>query len=484
MLRMPSRPVLPGRPGIIQRQIVAPGGLGGLSGQSPELTQIVGLVARYNRVCARIPIYQRLQMLSQIREPLHRWLVANIQHMDRDIMLDLLNQIRAEHQRIITTAGATDQIFAVNDRNGEAQQLWAMLVNGQGSVIIEQTDYGRLILNGQNVQVGGFRNRVLASFATLLETPEGRKLIRKLLNHPVTVRIVPLTNQTRQAMTMLQQQVAQRRNTGNGFRIGPPPPVVPQHAGLSPGVTFADPVPFIGNGGFNLDAYVSAVVGTKANIDLHNGGTLPPLNGGVLLGSAAIVAVEPNLDDADIFAVNAQGGGPLTTPLFLTLAHELLHAKRMTRGRSRVGHDQHYDNLEERRAIAGPNTSENLLRTAYGLGTRFGHGGALRNQIPPPFGGQLVLYQPPPMVGGGQLVPYQPPQQNIGGGQLVLYRPPVQAPQSMALVPYRPPPQQNMALLPYQQPQLQPGPNNALVLYRGPPNRPRVPRPMLALTWK
>lgn len=465
MLRMPTRP---GRPGTIQRQINAPGGLGALNGQSPELTRLVTQVARYNRVEGSLSVQQRLQLLSTLRGHLYDWVVAHPLHMDRDVILNLMNQVRAEHERQTVQTHGGGAIFARNDNQGEAQQLWAMLVNGQGSVIIEQRDYGRLILNGQNVQVAGFRNRVLASFATLLETPEGRKLIRKLLNHPVTVRIVPLTNQTRQAMTMLQQQVAQRRNTGNGFRIGPPPPVVPQHAGLSPGVTFTDPVPFMGHAGFNLDAYVGAVVGTKANIDLHNGGTLPPLNGGVPLGSAAIVAVEPNLDDADVFAVNAQGGGPLATPLFLTLAHELLHAKRMTRGRSRVGQDQHYDNLEERRAIAGPNTSENSLRLAYGLGTRFGHGGALRNQIPPAIGGQLVLYQPP--------------QQNIGGGQLVLYRPPVQGPQSMALVPYQP--QQNLALVSYQQPQLQPGPHNALVLYRGPQQRPPVRRPMLALTWK
>ncbi|WP_086466761.1 M91 family zinc metallopeptidase [Oceanibaculum nanhaiense] len=448
MLRMLSRT---GRPGVLQRQINAPGGFAALNGQSQSLTAIVGLVTRYNRFCARIPTYQRLQMLSQIRDSLHRWLVTNIQHMDRDILLDLLDQVRAEHQRIIATTGATDQIYALNDGNGEAQQLWGMLVGGQGRVIIDATDYGRLIQTGVRQTVPNFRARMLSSLAVLLETPEGRKLIRKLLNSPQTVRLVPLTPRTQQALTLMQQQVALNRQTqpgARGFQVGNPPILPPPvHGGNSPGLTFADPVPFIRQNGFDVNAYIGAVVGARANMDL-NGGTLPPLNGGVPQGSAAIVAIDPNLDDSGAFAVNATTGQPLTTPLFLTLAHELLHAKRIMRGRSRSGPAPipAFNNAEEYRTIAGPNSSENRFRTAYGLGTRFGHGGGLRNQLALPQGHQLVLYQPPPQVPQQMaLVPYQAP----GNGQMVPYVAPPQGPQQMALVPYQP---QNLALVPYRPP--------------------------------
>lgn len=450
---------------VLQRQIVAPGGLGGLHGQSPELTQIVNQVNRYNRVINALTGEQRLLLMSTLRGHLYNWLVGNPLHPDRDVILDLLNQVRAEHQRQTVLLQGGGNIYVRSDPQNDAQLLWTQLVNGAGSVIIENRDYGQLIVNGVNVQIAGFRDRVLSAFATLLETPEGQKLVRKLLNSPLTVRIVPLTNVTRQALNQLQQGVVMGRNVqpgAGGFRIGNAPVVPPpMHAGQSPGVTFADPVPFVGMGGFNVNAYIGAVGGTRANIDIQSGAVLPQMGGGAPQGSAAIVAIEPNLDDADVFSVNAHGRGPLVTPLFLTLAHELLHAKRMMRGRSRTGPASipAFNNAEEYRAITGGNTSENSLRAAYGIGTRFGHGGALRAQLPPPLGNQLVLYQPP-MVGGGQIVPYvappQAPQQMAlvpyqppGNGQIVPYVPPPQAPQQMALVPYQP---RNLALVPYRPP--------------------------------
>ena len=447
---------------VLQRQIVAPGGLGGLHGQSQALTQIVNQMNRYNRVIGALTGEQRLQLMSTLRGHLYNWLVANPLHPDRNVILDLLNQVRAEHQRQTILLQGGGNIYVRNDPQHDAQLLWTQLVNGVGSVIIDNRDYGQLIANGANVQVPGFRDRVLSAFATLLERPEGQKLVRKLLNSPQTVRIVPLTNVTRQALNQLQQGVMMGRNTRpgvGGFRLGNAPVVPPPvHGGQSPGVTFADPVPFMGMGGFNVNAYIGAVGGTKANIDMHSGAVLPQIGGGVPQGSAAIVAIEPNLDDADVFSQNANGGGPLITPLFLTLAHELLHAKRMMRGRSRIGPAPiaAFNNAEEYRAITAGNTSENSLRAVYGIGTRFGHGGMLRAQLPPPLGNQLVLYQPP-MIGGGQLVPYvQPPQapqqmalvpyQAPGNGQMVPYVAPPQGPQQMALVPYQP---QNLALVPY-----------------------------------
>ncbi|RKQ72952.1 M91 family zinc metallopeptidase [Oceanibaculum indicum] len=476
MLRMrplSNRPVAGHRPGmgqqrgrVLQRQIVAPGGLGGLHGQSQELTSIVNQVNRYNRVINALTGEQRLLLMSTLRGHLYNWLVANPLHPDRDVILDLMNQVRAEHQRQTVLLQAGGNIYVRSDPQNDAQMLWTQLVNNIGSVIIENRDYGQLIVNGANVQIAGFRDRVLSAFATLLERPEGQKLVRKLLNSPQTVRIVPMTITTRQALTQLQQGVVMNRNVQpgvRGFRIGNAPVVVPPvHAGQSPGVTFADPVPFIGMGGFNVNAYIGAVAGTKANIDIQTGAVLPQFGGGAPQGSAAIVAIEPNLDDADVFSLNAHGGGPLITPLFLTLAHELLHAKRMMRGRSRTGPAPipAFNNAEEYRAITGGNTSENSLRAAYGIGTRFGHAGALRAQLPPAIPGQLVLYQPPPMVGGGQLVPYQPPPQvpqqmafvpyqPPDNGQIVPYVAPPPAPQQLALVPYQP---QQMALVPYRPP--------------------------------
>jgi hypothetical protein len=452
---------------VLQRQIVAPGGLPGLHGQSQALTSIVNQVNRYNRVIGSLTGAQRLQLMSTLRGHLYNWLVTNPLHPDRDSILDLLNQVRAEHERQTVTLQGGGAIYVRNDPQNDAQLLWTQLVNGAGSVIIENQDYGRLIQNGAVVHVAGFRDRVLSAFTTLLETPEGQKLVRKLVNSPQTVRIVPLTNATRQALTQLQQGVVMGRNTQpgvGGFRIGNAPVMPPPiHGGQSPGVTFADPIPFVGMGGLNINAYIGAVGGTKANIDIQTGAVLPPIGGGMPQGSAAIVAIEPNLDDADVFSLNAQGGGPLITPLFLTLAHELLHAKRMMRGRSRTGSAPipAFNNAEEYRAITGGTTSENSLRAVYGIGTRFGHGGALRAQIPPPIPGHLVLYQPLALAGGGQIVPYvAPPQQMAlvpynppGGGQIVPYVAPPQAPQQMALVPYQP---RNLALVPYRPPPRQP----------------------------
>ena len=490
------------RGGVLQRQIVAPGGLGGLHGQSQELTQIVNQVNRYNRVINALTGAQRLQLMSTLRGHLYNWLVGNPLHPDRDVILDLLNQVRAEHQRQTMTLQGGGNIYVRSDPQNDVQLLWTQLVNGVGSVIIENQDYGRLIQNGAVVHVAGFRDRVLSAFATLLETPEGQKLVRKLVNSPLTVRIVPLTNRTRLALNTLQQQVRDRIEQRQQFvLVGGAAPGA-GHGGNSPGVTFSDPVPFMGLGGFNLDAYIGAINNAYANMDV-TGRPIAPLGGGIPQGTAAIVAIEPGLDDADVFSVNAQGHGPLVTPLFLALAHELLHAKRKMRGRTRTGlpPDPAYDNAEEFRAISGGTTSENSLRTAYGIGARFGHGGALRVDLPPAIPGHLVLYQPPPMVGGGQIVPYVPPPQapqqmalvpyrGPGNGQIVPYVAPPQPPQQMALVPYQPPgngqivpyvapPQapQQLALVPYQPQQM------ALVPYRPPARQPPaiMPSPQLPM---
>ena len=471
MLRMrplSNRPVAGHRPGmgqqrgrVLQRQIVAPGGLGGLHGQSQELTSIVNQVNRYNRVINALTGSQRLQLMSTLRGHLYNWLVANPLHPDRDVILDLLNQVRAEHERQTMTLQGGGAIYVRNDPQNDVQQLWTRLVNGGGNVIIENRDYGQLILNGANVQVVGFRDRVLSAFATLLERPEGQKLVRKLLNSPQTVRIVPLTNPTEQAMAMLQRRVTARIRQRQQFVIGGGGAADAGHAGDSPGMTFVDPVPFIGAQGFNIDGYIGARNDAFANMDV-TGRPVAPLGGGIPQGTGAIVAINPNLDDANIFALNAQDGRPLLSPVFLVLAHELLHAKRMMRGRSRTGLPPHiaFRNAEEFRAISGGNTSENSLRAVYGIGARFGHMAMPRADLPPAIPGQLVLYQPPPMVGGGQLVPYQPPPQvphqmalvpyqPPGNGQIVPYVAPPQAPQQLALVPYQP---QQMALIPYRPP--------------------------------
>ncbi len=106
-------------------------------------------------------------------------------------------------------------------------------------------------------------------------------------------------------------------------------------------------------------------------------GTLENADGTAGAGGTTMIQVDANLKDEDVMVYD-KAGKEIGLPIFITLGHELIHAKHNSEGRNRrekVATDAAYSNMEEEETIATGTLTENNLRTEHGLTLRHGHGG-------------------------------------------------------------------------------------------------------------
>ena len=114
-----------------------------------------------------------------------------------------------------------------------------------------------------------------------------------------------------------------------------------------------------------------------ANAIRGGAGTLENADGTAGAGGTTIIQIDANLTDTDAVVYDS-AGNEISLPVFITLGHELIHAKHNAEGRNRrnlAATDSDYSNREEEETIATGDLTENDLRTEHGLTLRQGHGG-------------------------------------------------------------------------------------------------------------
>jgi hypothetical protein len=114
-----------------------------------------------------------------------------------------------------------------------------------------------------------------------------------------------------------------------------------------------------------------------ANAIRGGAGTLENTDGTAGTGGTTIIQIDANLTDSDAVVFDS-AGNEISLPVFITLGHELIHAKHNAEGRNRrnlAATNSDYSNREEEETIATGDMTENDLRTEHGLTLRNGHGG-------------------------------------------------------------------------------------------------------------
>jgi NleD-like pathogen effector protein (putative zinc metallopeptidase) len=89
------------------------------------------------------------------------------------------------------------------------------------------------------------------------------------------------------------------------------------------------------------------------------------------------VEMDPDLND-DTLKVFDNSGAEIQEPAFLTLGHELIHARHLAAGKAEWGErpdDSSYGDKEEEQTIADGDLTENDLRAEHDLPSRHGHTG-------------------------------------------------------------------------------------------------------------
>jgi hypothetical protein len=107
-------------------------------------------------------------------------------------------------------------------------------------------------------------------------------------------------------------------------------------------------------------------------------GSVENADGSANTGGDSTIMIEAGLKDTDIVCRDP-AGKVISSPIFLILGHELIHAVHNDAGRNhrnKAATDASYSNLEEEETIAtGTGITENKIRGEHGLGERKGHGG-------------------------------------------------------------------------------------------------------------
>lgn len=299
---------------------------------------------------------RRMEVLHAIEHAVYDW-ARGKPHLGRDsrrrhAILNLLNDVQAEHQRQIAQVSAPGLAGPANElsigdptltpaEHQRIQTLWASLRNNSG--VIEITETCGQTFGVPPEQVPGFRDQMLALFARLLSSPAGRTLISELLQGKAGG--TPHVDPAKDRVTIRPLRAAE---IAMGRTIGAAGVKEFGQETLNPNQTRKQ-----GIGSFVT--YGRALTDSQAEEGLRN-------------------------------------GDPLLTPVFIGFGHELIHALHNLRGVNQkslpmsAAAQAIWDNPEERATIepvAGPGVqgvpgipgiiSENQLRYEHGLPLRDTH---------------------------------------------------------------------------------------------------------------
>lgn len=282
-------------------------------------------------------IHGQIARLDAIEREANGWLrkaQGAVEPEARQAIFSLLSQTEEHHTELIhqTIQGGHDLWLPESvdkEERAPTQKLWRSLVTGKGNVQIRSKDQD-------------FQKQVHGSFAKLLEGKEGRKLLGDLN--------APQEDEERRIILDRDFKDKKFRQTEDGSQ---------------PEGSLAEPIARL-----------------ERDENLH--GLLPKNKPNKGTGSYVRLAEEPTPTDEDDFQIG-KGGEPIHAPRYITLGHELGHARRALQGESRPDfQDETKDldsllwrNPEEKVNIS---ETENALRDEHDLPQRKYHvtGGAAR----------------------------------------------------------------------------------------------------------
>ncbi|MCP3057725.1 type III secretion system effector protein [Myxococcus sp. K38C18041901] len=319
---------------------------------------------------------QRQSSLCLVEHSVYDFLTANPQlartgdvgHAVFINLLMFLQVIQSEHTAVIQEVMPEPQVYAMDADDMVTGLAWRALKGGNGAIEVLDTDHVVAYPIRRNPErVEGFRVTVLAAFARMLSTAGGRSLVSQLLALGKKVKIIPRTQSTVLSAQSLRHGIRELNR-----RCGMVVPDDMSSGDLGPAVTGV----FSEAG--TIQGMAQAMGSAKANIDIITGSELPKLPDS---GSGSLIAIDPRISDASFVAFDGLKN-PLATPLFLTIAHELIHALHNAHGTSRGQFPLcDYNNREEYETIRGTDLSENTLRAEHRLGVRFGHSGEFSHHL-------------------------------------------------------------------------------------------------------
>lgn len=328
--------------------------IGKRGGNNPELLQIDTLLAHYQGLDDRNDpeLEHRFQALTDIETTVYRWYnrrfdKANPKKSARETaMYDLLDDVAAEHDQLVSRTVAEGKDLPIPSVGGNAvekggeehqniQAMWKAIVQETGAIVFTSQDAKKKETYPE------FKQRMLPQFARLLRTSTGRELIHGLL----TIKPTGLTEQEEAAgmgTVTIRPTATSERVAGRVAAAG-----VKKFEAYQPGQTRA-------GGGKGIGSYLSASpVGSETAVTRGAG------RGHDVRGNA------------------------LLSPLFIVLAHEIIHILHNLMGINCRGTAlADWENLEEKLTISGRNekgdlvnqVSEQGIRHDYGLQQeRFGH---------------------------------------------------------------------------------------------------------------
>ncbi|MFN6486977.1 MULTISPECIES: DUF4157 domain-containing protein [unclassified Nostoc] len=321
---------------------------------NPELIQIDNLLNTYHELTdANDPnVEQRLQVLTNIETTVYGWYNRRFNRNKPSkskrltAMYDLLDDIAQEHETLVTGIANNNMRLPIPNVNNNAvipnspedaqlQQLWQSIVNETGNINFSTQDAR------QQEDYPDFKQKMLPIFARLLRTSTGRQLLTQIS----TTQPTGLSNEDQAAGrgNVTVRPVGQQEKTRG--RI--------------------------------------AAAGVK-KYEAYRQGNIRP-NGGIGIGSYLTASAYDSETD-----VTRRGNAgidtntnPLLSPMFVILAHEMIHVLHNLRGQNRNQTSlEHWGNEEEKVTISGEDRNNNVvdpineqaIRNEYGLNQpRYGH---------------------------------------------------------------------------------------------------------------
>ncbi|TMV48740.1 hypothetical protein FE783_16975 [Paenibacillus mesophilus] len=353
-------------------------------GQNELLGQIADQLEQYRSLNSDNDAngQNRLRVLKQLDTHIHNWMNTFVERKisdvpNGDLLVSLLKESEDEHRELVKEIARQEALVPIDtagmggDDIEIVHTIWREIVAGTGNLkILEKTE--------------GFRDRMLAAIAKLLQGPNGRKLIAEL----------NAAQDSDKKQVILSSNFAEEL-TGTGIAETTSNEAIPRSGLESKDKRYnfkpAKDEELLGVDKSTVPDYVGDVGDASAvNRFLHENRGQPffKFNGKVYKTGQSTGSLV-RINDDGMKKLVGQGNQEIVTPEFVTVGHELGHASRFMKGMvpdSFVGVDQFgvggkadqmlWHNAEEYLNI---NSVENEVRDDHGIGKRKYHAGSVDN---------------------------------------------------------------------------------------------------------
>ncbi|WP_240418724.1 M91 family zinc metallopeptidase [Paenibacillus periandrae] len=351
-------------------------------GQNELLEQIAEQLEQYRLLSSENDAngQLRLHALKQLDTHIHSWMNTFVERKINEVpngtlLMSLLRESEDEHRKLVKEIARQEALVPIDTAGlgGEAIEtvhtIWREIVAGAGNIkILEKTV--------------GFRDRMLAAIAKLLQGPNGRKLIAEL----------NAAQDSDKKQVILSSNFATEL-TGTGITDTTSNEAIPRSDLESKDKRYnfkpANDDELVGVDMAAIPGYGGEVGDASAlNRFLHENRGQPyfKFNGKVYKTGQSTGSLV-RINDEGMKKMVGQGNQEIATPEFVTVGHELGHASRFMKGMvpdSFIGVDQLgvggkadmklWHNSEEYLNI---NSVENEVRDDHGIGKRKYHVGSV-----------------------------------------------------------------------------------------------------------